>query len=83
MYTPALANMKLAEFRYGKEEMLALFSPELDPPKELLSLGALYVDSCQFPLNLTQVSLKIFFHYFLCSIFQKKIEHIALAVFSS
>ena len=64
MYTPALANMKLAEFRYGKEEMLALFSPELDPPKELLSLGALYVDSCQFPLNLTQVSLKIFFHNF-------------------
>lgn len=65
MYTPALANMKLAEFRYGKEEMLALFSPELDPPKELLSLGALYVDSCQFPLNLTQVSLKKIHNLFL------------------
>ena len=47
--------MKLAEFRYGKEEMLALFSPELDPPKEIIALGSLYVDSCQFPLNLIQV----------------------------
>lgn len=50
--------MKLAEFRYGKEEMLALFSPELDPPKEIIALGSLYVDSCQFPLNLIQVCLE-------------------------
>lgn len=54
-YSPVFANMKLAEFRYGKEEMLALFSPELEPPKEIITLGALYVDSCQFPLNLIQM----------------------------
>ena len=47
--------MKLADYRYGKEEMLALFSPELQPPKDIMTLGALYVDNCQFPLNLIQV----------------------------
>jgi len=55
VYSPILANMKLADYRYGKEEMLALFSSDLEPPTDVLSLGALYVDNCQYPLNLIQM----------------------------
>ena len=46
--------------RYGKEEMLALFSSDLEPPTDVLSLGALYVDNCQYPLNLIQVCFAFF-----------------------
>ena len=53
-YAP-LPNIKLAEFRYGKEEILALFDKSVKPPEELVNFGTLYVEKCQFPLNLMQV----------------------------
>ena len=59
-YTPPLPNMKLADYRYGREEMLALFDKDVQPSMELLALGALFVEKCQYPLNLIQVSLKIY-----------------------
>jgi hypothetical protein len=52
---PAFSNVKRPEFRYGREEMLDIFHREIKPPEDLTSLGSLYVDSCQMPLNLTQV----------------------------
>ena len=52
-----LPNIKLAEFRYGKEEILALFDKNVKPPEELVNFGSLFVEKCQFPLNLMQVNL--------------------------
>ena len=60
LYQAPLANIKLAEFRYGKEEILALFDKNVKPPEELASFGSLFVDKCQFPLNLMQVFLQTF-----------------------
>ena len=56
LYSTPLANIKLAEFRYGKEEILALFDKNVKPPEELVNFGSLFVEKCQFPLNLMQVS---------------------------
>ena len=56
LYTPPLANVKLAEFRYGKEEILALFDKSTKPPEELVNFGTLFVEKCQFPLSMMQVS---------------------------
>ena len=50
--------MKLAEFRYGKEELLALFDEarleEKDPPEEyaFLKQFSLWLNKPQIPLNL-------------------------------
>jgi hypothetical protein len=52
--------MKLAEFRYGKEEMLALFDEarpeEKDPPDEysFLKQFNLWITKPQIPLNLQE-----------------------------
>ena len=51
-----LSNIKLAEFRYGKEEILALFDKNVKPPEEIVNFGTLFVEKCQYPLNLMQVS---------------------------
>ena len=56
LYSAPLANIKLAEFRYGKEEILALFDKAVKPPEEIVNFGSLFVEKCQFPLNLMQVS---------------------------
>ena len=61
-----LPNIKLAEFRYGKEEILALFDKNVKPPEELVNFGSLFVEKCQFPLNLMQVS---FYKYYYSRIF--------------
>ena len=61
-YAPSLTNMKLADFRYGREEMLALFDKDVIPSQDLCTLGALFVEKCQYPLNLIQVYV-IFNHY--------------------
>ena len=50
-----LSNIKLAEFRYGKEEILALFDKNVKPPEEIVNFGTLFVEKCQYPLNLMQV----------------------------
>merc|ERR1719431_2103292 len=57
LYSPvsALPNMKLAEFRYGREEMLALFDKSAKHPEELAQFGSLFVEKPQFPLNLMQM----------------------------
>ena len=56
LYTAPLANVKLAEFRYGKEEILALFDKSREPPEELVNFSTLFVEKCQFPLSMMQVS---------------------------
>ena len=54
--TPAsipVAKYKLADFRYGREEMLALFDPNIKPPEELRRDNPnLMKDKCQVPLAL-------------------------------
>ena len=57
LYSPVsvLPNMKLAEFRYGREEMLALFDKAVKHPEQLAQFGSLFVEKTQFPLNLLQV----------------------------
>ncbi|XP_073976493.1 uncharacterized protein isoform X7 [Rhodnius prolixus] len=47
---------QLAEFRYGREEMLALFSNSLVPPDSLRQLAGLYVEKAQPPLALSIMS---------------------------
>lgn len=59
LYNPPLSNIKLAEFRYGKEEILALFDKNVKPPEQLVNFGSLFVDKCQFPLNMMQVTLEL------------------------
>ena len=102
LYTAPLANVKLAEFRYGKywpligrgrsrdlitglwlvqtdhmcpeywrligwfsgkEEILALFDKTREPPEELVNFGTLFVEKCQFPLSMMQVSLILWEKY--------------------
>ncbi|KAL0130742.1 hypothetical protein PUN28_002396 [Cardiocondyla obscurior] len=43
---------QLAEYRYGREEMLALFDRNCKPSELLTSLPALYVEKTQLPLAL-------------------------------
>ena len=65
--TAKMAAMKLADFRYGREEMLALFEPAIDkrdaeewnqPPEGVLDrcpsavANALWISRVQTPLNL-------------------------------
>jgi len=54
-YTPPLPNMKLADYRYGREEMLALFDKDVKPSEDMIALGALFIEKCRFPLNLIQI----------------------------
>lgn len=43
---------KLAQYRYGREEMLALFDNNVDMALELKEIPTLTVDKCQLPLAL-------------------------------
>jgi len=43
---------QLAEHRYGREEMLALFDRNCKPPELLTTFAALYVEKTQSPLAL-------------------------------
>ncbi|CAB0035547.1 unnamed protein product [Trichogramma brassicae] len=47
---------QLAEFRYGREEMLALYDRSYNAPEPLTSFTALYVAKPQAPLALQQMS---------------------------
>ncbi|XP_029169789.1 GRB10-interacting GYF protein 2-like isoform X3 [Nylanderia fulva] len=47
---------QLAEHRYGREEMLALFDRNCKAPEQLTNFPALYVEKTQFPLALTQMT---------------------------
>ncbi|XP_018902455.2 GIGYF family protein Gyf isoform X1 [Bemisia tabaci] len=56
--TPTMSGPKyqLAEFRYGREEMLALFDEASAAPEPLKNLSGLYVDKTQPPLALISVT---------------------------
>ncbi|XP_045478722.1 GIGYF family protein Gyf isoform X2 [Harmonia axyridis] len=45
-------NYQLADYRYGREEMLALFDKTLKPPESLMSFKTLYSETTLFPLAL-------------------------------
>lgn len=47
---------QLAEHRYGREEMLALFDRNYKPPEPLVSFPALYIVQAQQPLALTPMT---------------------------
>lgn len=51
-----MPKYQLAEHRYGREEMLALFSKTVVAPEPLRSVGSLYVEKTQLPLALIQIS---------------------------
>lgn len=50
-----LPKYQLAEHRYGREEMLALYK-NVFAPEPLRSISALYVEKIQLPLALIQMS---------------------------
>lgn len=50
------APIKMAEFRYGREEMLALFDRNVIPPDPLKQIQGLFVDKTQYPLALVQMT---------------------------
>ncbi|XP_061162750.1 GRB10-interacting GYF protein 2-like [Saccostrea echinata] len=54
--SPGFGKYKLAEHRYGREEMLALFNPDIDPPEDLKKLIPVYVEKKQEPLALVPLS---------------------------
>lgn len=47
---------QLADYRYGREEMLALYDRNHKPPEQLISFGTLYVEKSQPPLALIQMT---------------------------
>lgn len=47
---------QLAEHRYGREEMLALFDRTYQPPEPLSNFSTLFVEKTQFPLALIQMT---------------------------
>ena len=53
MVTP---KYQLAEHRYGREEMLALFDRSVVAPDPLRSIGGLYMEKLQLPLALIQMT---------------------------
>lgn len=53
---PPMPRYQLAEHRYGREEMLALFDSVVKAPDPLASFPGLYVDKTQTPLALIQMT---------------------------
>lgn len=51
-----IPKYQLAEHRYGREEMLALFDKSVFAPEPLRSISGLYVEKIQLPLALIQMS---------------------------
>lgn len=54
--TLSTPRYQLAEHRYGREEMLALFDRNYKPPELLTTFPALYVEKTQLPLALVQMT---------------------------
>lgn len=54
--TMVIPKYQLAEHRYGREEMLALFDKSVSAPEPLRSISSLYVEKIQLPLALIQMS---------------------------
>lgn len=54
--TLSTPRYQLAEHRYGREEMLALFDRNYKPPEPLTTFSTLYVEKTQLPLALIQMT---------------------------
>ncbi|XP_041377891.1 GRB10-interacting GYF protein 2-like isoform X2 [Gigantopelta aegis] len=54
--TPSLGKFKLAEYRYGREEMLALFQEKYETPADLLTCPSVCSEETQKPLALIPLS---------------------------
>ncbi|KAI4494245.1 hypothetical protein M0802_009114 [Mischocyttarus mexicanus] len=54
--TLSTPRYQLAEHRYGREEMLALFDRNYKPPEPLMTFSTLFVDKSQLPLALVQMT---------------------------
>lgn len=54
--TLSAPRYQLAEYRYGREEMLALYDRNHKPPEPLTTFVALYVEKAQPPLALIQMT---------------------------
>lgn len=54
--SPGFGKYKLAEYRYGREEMLALYNPKAEIPEELASMTSILVEKVQEPLALVGLS---------------------------
>ncbi|EZA53350.1 hypothetical protein DMN91_005018 [Ooceraea biroi] len=54
--TLSTPRYQLAEHRYGREEMLALFDRSCKPPELLTTFTGLYVEKTQLPLALVQMT---------------------------
>lgn len=54
--TLSTPRYQLAEHRYGREEMLALFDRNYKPPEQLTTFSSLYVEKTQLPLALVQMT---------------------------
>ncbi|XP_064641991.1 GRB10-interacting GYF protein 1-like [Lineus longissimus] len=48
--SPGFPKYKLAEHRYGREEMLALFHPNKHIPEEILSIPVILLEKAQDPM---------------------------------
>lgn len=53
---PAVPRYQLADHRYGREEMLALFDHLVKAPDPFASVSSLYVEKTQEPLALQQMT---------------------------
>lgn len=53
---PSTPRYQLADHRYGREEMLALFDQMVKAPDPLTSIPSLYVEKTQEPLALQQMT---------------------------
>lgn len=51
-----LSKPKLAQFRYGREEMLALYTSDIDQPPEANEFSSLFREKPIEPINLTAVT---------------------------
>ena len=54
---------KLADHRYGREEMLALFDKMMKAPEDLVITPPLYVEKTQLPLALVQMTDEEMVHF--------------------
>ncbi|XP_014662169.1 PREDICTED: PERQ amino acid-rich with GYF domain-containing protein 2-like [Priapulus caudatus] len=54
--SPGLPKFKLAQYRYGREEMLALFNPPAQPPDDLLPVTSLVSEKSLHPLAFSPLS---------------------------
>lgn len=50
------SKFKLADYRYGREEMLAFYQEPYEPPEHLRSFPLIFVEETQKPMTLVSLS---------------------------